>query len=116
VLTIGPPESPLLPARKLRVRAPGITLPGVTLPPLTELAIDVVDERGEPLPGARVRGAGSDGGLVDGETAATGRLLVRHLPPGRYRLFAELEGWGEAREACDVELGKVNRVAIRIGR
>lgn len=116
VLTVGPPESPLLPARKLSVRAPGISLPAVTLPPLAELAIEVVDERGAPIAGARVRGSGSEGGLIDGETADTGRLLVQHLPPGRYRLSAELEGWGQERSACDVELGAANRVVIRIGR
>ena len=82
----------------------------------TRVSGRVVDDRGDPVPNARVRiadGGISGGRIVDATSDRAGRFTIRGLRPGsRYTLIAEYEGqggWIEGRAevrspASDVEI------------
>jgi hypothetical protein len=118
-LLVGKATSPLLPERRpVRFMAPHLTFPDIELPLLGELHVRVVDSYARPLDGVEVRGSGSNGGLVEGRTDFDGRLVARHLPPGRFRLRLEHPAFAREyarRVAVDVEAGRVAEAPVRLG-
>ncbi|MEW6073197.1 MAG: carboxypeptidase-like regulatory domain-containing protein [Planctomycetota bacterium] len=113
-LHYGDPRSPVREAQVLQLRAPGMVLPPATVPELAGVWILVLDLAGAFVEGATVRGTGSAGGLLEGTTGARGLLLVRHLPPGRYRIRVEHPALGSVRDTLDLEAGAVKEVTVRM--
>jgi len=60
----------------------------LALPPLHMATVRVEDEHGAAVPGAQVSSRGSHGGAIEGVTDAYGELACKHLPAGRWRVFA----------------------------
>lgn len=118
-LLVGKPTAPLLPERRpVRFMAPHLTFPDIELPLLGEIHVRVVDSLARPLEGVEVRGSGTMGGLVEGRTDFDGRLVVKHLPAGHFRLRLEHPALGEQyarRIAVDVEAGKIAQAPVRLG-
>ncbi len=95
-LVLGNLSGPLVPRRALDLAR--LTGPlALATPELLTLAVHVLDERGEPVAGARVEGGGESGGWVSGETDAGGTLRARLLPAGTYRLDVRHPLAGRAR-------------------
>lgn len=115
-LLIGRLTSPVLPERRpLRFTAPSMTFPDIQLPPLGGLDLRVVDSLDRPIEGVRVRGSGTKGGLIEETSDADGRISVRHLPPGHYRIRLEHAQLGERRVAVDLEAGEIEEASLRLG-
>jgi hypothetical protein len=114
-LLVGRPTSPLLPERRpLRFMAPRLTYPDIELPLLGEIHVPL--ER--PLEGIDVRGSGTNGGLVEGKTDFDGRLVLKHLPAGHFRLrlsHSNMDGKYARRIAVDVVAGQVAEAPVRYG-
>lgn len=115
-LLFGKASAPLIPERRpVRFAAPSLTFPDTELPPLGTIALRVVDSLERPLEGIVVRGSGTNGGVVEGRTDFDGRLLVKHLPPGHFRLRLSRPGEPESRDvrrAVDVVAGQVTEAPI----
>ncbi|MBM3976584.1 MAG: carboxypeptidase regulatory-like domain-containing protein [Planctomycetes bacterium] len=101
-LLFGAPHSQVAPPRELVFQAPGFSFPRIVIADLHSVTVRVVDSARMPLQGARVHGSGSQGGLFDGTTDALGVFHARHLPAGRVRFRAELEGYGQAFQVLDI--------------
>lgn len=118
-LIVGLRHAPLLARRRpLSFKAPSLTFPPIELPPLGALRVRVIDSRERPLPDVEVRGSGSNGGQIEGVTDHLGELVVRHLPPGRYRLRLVHPGLGEAyerRTALELVTGEIADATVRLG-
>ena len=78
------------------------------------LQVTVVDENKAPLPGVSVQVASTDRGLKRlSVTDAHGLVLVPALPPGSYRVRAELEGFAVVEEeGLTLRVGQTARVVI----
>lgn len=113
-LFIGHPNNPLLEPLSLSFEAPSMFLPPIELPPLGEAEFLASDVEGLPLAGVAVRGSGSQGGVIEGVTEPDGRLLVRWLPAGRYRVRADLDGKASRRAAFDLAGGEHAEVHLRL--
>lgn len=87
-IVFGPPTSPLAPDRELSFRAPSLHFPNTTIPVTGTVVFMVQELDGRPVPDARLRGFGSEGGVVDTVSGYDGWVTVRFLPPGRYRVNA----------------------------
>lgn len=103
-LVIGPATSPLMPARLLAVEPSGVVLPPITLPPLSSFRIVVFNAEGDRVVGAAVRGSGSKGGVVEGETDEHGVFQTQDTPPGRWRIRIEHPEEGSLRHVFVVTL------------
>ncbi len=118
-LLVGKATAPLLPERRpVRFQAPRLTFPDIELPALGEIHVRVVDSLARPLEGVEVRGSGTNGGLVEGRTDFDGRLVVRHLPAGHFRLRLAHPSFApeyERRVAVDVVAGQVAEAPVRLG-
>lgn len=102
-LVVGPVASPIVPERKeLRFRAPSMILPDIELPPLATLELEILDLAHRSLPDVTIRGSGTNGGAFEGTTDAYGRYVARFLPPGRYRIRLEREGYEPRRVAIEI--------------
>jgi len=78
----------------------------------SSLEVRVVGPQGEPLPGAKVEGAGR-GELPAKLTDAAGVVRYEELPPGSYQVVASLEGY--AREYQVVTVGdRPSSVTLRL--
>jgi len=115
-LLFGRAAAPLIQERRpVRFAAPSLTFPDTELPPLGTLAVRVVDSLERPLEGIVVRGSGNNGGVIEGRTDFDGRLVVKHLPPGHFRLRLSRPGEPEARDlrrAVDITAGRVTEAPI----
>lgn len=118
-LLVGKATAPLLPERRpVRFMAPRLTFPDIELPALGEIHVRVVDSLARPLEGVEVRGSGTNGGLVEGRTDFDGRLVVKHLPAGHFRLRLQHPALGEQYErrvAVDVVAGQIAEAPVRLG-
>jgi len=90
------------------------------------VAVEVVDERGRPVPFAAIRFEKEgwydsaheiEGGVdrVDMHVGADGRRTLRHLPAGRLRVYA-LYGSRHGITPCDVEPARTVRVRVQLGK
>lgn len=118
-LLVGKATAPLVPERRpVRFRAPHLTFPDIELPALGEIHVRVVDSLARPLEGVEVLGSGTNGGLVEGRTDFDGRLVVRHLPAGHFRLRLQHPSFAPEymrRVAVDVQAGQVSEAPVRLG-
>ena len=87
-IVFGPPTSPLADSRQLSFRAPAMHFPKTTIPVTGTVVFMVQELDGRPVPDARLRGFGSNGGVVDTTAGYDGWVTVRFLPPGRYSVNA----------------------------
>lgn len=114
-LMVGAHTSPLMPERRpVSFLAPRLTFPDIELPPLGEIHVRVSDALERPVEGVVVRGSGTNGGLVEGRTDALGRLIVRHLPAGTFRLrisHPEYETYSR-RFAVELKVGEVAQAPV----
>jgi len=115
-LTFGSLEAPLIPPSALTFRAPSLTWPAPDLPPLAMLTVTVLDDAGNPVGGARVRGSGTMGGAIDVKTTSNGQAILRHLQPGRYRLHADHDAYGEGFVQRRFEGGEKDQVTLTLTR
>ena len=76
----------------------------------------VMDGSGAPLPGVTVTAINSDTGLSRNDvTSVTGEYHLNLLPPGRYRVDAELAGLGKTRApSVTVLLGNDTRTDLKL--
>jgi len=115
-LLFGKASAPLIPERRpVRFAAPSLTFPDTRLPELGTLELRVVDSLERPLEGIVVRGSGTNGGVIDGRTDYDGRLRVRHLPAGHFRLRLSRPGESESsdvRRAVEIIAGQVTEAPI----
>ncbi len=102
-LYFGAPERPLLSVRELTFRAPSMRVPEAHLPETGNLLLAVHFAGGAPVDGAEVSGFGTPQGVARGRTTPDGKLFLRWLWPGRYRLQAIAPG-GETGHATVVAL------------
>jgi len=102
-LTLGAPEHPLAPPKRISFRVPAMDVGTLRVPVLHPLRVRVEDILGRGVPGARVRGLGNAGGVVDGTTDGAGELIVPLLSAGRYRLRAEHVDFGRGLAIADLE-------------
>jgi hypothetical protein len=75
----------------------------------------VVDDHGEALPGATVLVSG--GGLSRPVVAVTrpdGTFLVSDLPPGRYTVLVQLEGFSSREQFAQIPAGKFADLALTL--
>jgi hypothetical protein len=84
------------------------------LPPLGEIAIQVVDRRGNPVAGAKLEGYGVAGGRVDETTDREGRARARHMPAGEALLTASTADGNQGREKVTLAPGTLAEVTIRL--
>ncbi len=115
-LLIGRLSSPILPERRpLRFSAPSMTLPDLELPLLGRFDLRVIDSLERPVENVRVRGSGTNGGLIDETTDHDGRISARYLPAGHYRIRLEHPQLGSRRVAIELEAGEVEQDSLRLG-
>lgn len=118
-LVVGRPTAPIVRERHpVRFLAPHLTFPDIELPLLGEIHVRIVDSLERPLEGVEVRGSGTNGGIVEGKTDFLGRLVVRHLPAGHFRMRLSHAGFDEQyarRIAVDVEAGAIAEAPVRFG-
>jgi len=118
-ILVGEATAPLMPERRpVRFMAPRLTFPDIDLPQLGQLLVRVVDSLARPLEGVEVRGSGTHGGVIDGRTDYDGRLVVKHLPAGQFRLRLQHPSFAKEyakRIAVEVEAGKVTEAPVRLG-
>lgn len=114
-LLLGSPDNPLRDPAQIVVRAPGLTLPELSVPPLGEIEVTVEDALGTRIAGADVNGFGSAGGLVEGQTDSSGRVRIRFLPPGKYKLFGSLREVGTGWVRVELAAGEHGQARIEIG-
>jgi len=118
-LLVGRPTSPILPERRSLVfRAPQTSQEAIELPRLATLSVRVVDSLERPMEGVRVRGSGTQGGVVDGVTDSDGRLVQKYLPAGHWRLRLEHPTLGkdyERRFAVELIVGQVTEAPVLLG-
>lgn len=115
-LTYGSLEAPLVPPSSLTFRAPSLTVPAPELPLFATLTVTVVDDTGIPVAGARVRGTGSQGSAIDAMTTSNGEAILRNLTPGRYRLRANHDVYGEGFVQRRFEGGENQQVLLPLTR
>lgn len=113
-LIVGHGNNPLIEPLSLSFLSPAMYLPDLELPPLGEAEFIVSDVEGLPLGGVSVRGSGTAGGVVEGLTGPDGKLLVRYLPAGHYRVRADLEGKGTRRTSFDLTAEERAEVHLRL--
>lgn len=113
-LYIGRPEAPLLSPDELAFRAPQMTLPTRTLQAIGSARVIVRDESGATVAGAVVTGFASPAGVVDVKSDEHGVALVRHLPPGRYRLFARNDDGRRGTAVLNVVAGQEAQVDLKL--
>ena len=87
-IIFGPPTSPLVDGQRLSFRAPSLHFPNTVIPATGTVVFMAQELDGRPVPDARLRGFGSNGGVVDATAGYDGWATVRFLPPGRYRVTA----------------------------
>jgi len=118
-LLVGRSTSPLLSERRpLVFRAPSARQTEIALPVLATLSVRVVDSLERPIEGVRVRGSGTQGGVVDGVTDSDGRLMARYLPAGHWRIRLDHPTLGkeyERRFAVELVVGEVTEAPVRLG-
>ncbi|HEV2146574.1 MAG TPA: carboxypeptidase-like regulatory domain-containing protein [Longimicrobiaceae bacterium] len=76
----------------------------------------VTDAVGTPLGGATVsaRSAAAQGAERSAQTGDTGGFQLAGLPPGRYTLRAEREGYAPAEQTAEVAAGERTAVIFRL--
>lgn len=113
---IGSPEAPLAPAIEISFRAPSLRVPERKLPALGGLDLTIVDE-GDGYPraaGARVWGALSVGGAFDVLSDETGRVQLRHLLPGPWRVEASLDSRASGSVELEVAPERVTAAQLKL--
>lgn len=105
VLSLGNADVPYAEPVRLAFDAPSLDVGTLTVPKLHVLVVRVVDQTGRAVAGARVRGLGSAGGVVDASTDARGELRVPLLVAGEYRLRAEHDEAGRVVALESVSVG-----------
>ncbi len=115
LLFLGSRDYPLVrEPQRIAFRAPALTVPRLELPPLSTLELTVVDEAEESLPGVRIEASSPSGGTFEGETDASGRLAVRHLPAGRYRIKLEHEGHASRRVTVELDGHETEKISLQL--
>lgn len=113
-LVLGDPAGAIIPPLAVQVRGSRSELELLTVPELGSVEVQVVDETGEPAPGARVNGTGDHGGSVEAESDSQGRATGEFLPAGMYRLFAAHPTQGRGNRVFELQPGEKARVEIRL--
>jgi len=115
LLFLGTRDFPLV-AEPTRIafRAPTLTVPELELPSLATLELTLVDEVENRLEGVRVAGSSPHGGTLEGITDATGRLVLRHLLAGRWRIQLDHEGHKSRRVTVELATGETERVSLQL--
>lgn len=86
VLTFGHPDRPLIPAEDVVFVGPSQRHPERVLPPIVDLVIRVVDETGNPLPDATIRGFVRPQGAIEETTDEFGFARIRNAVTGDYNV------------------------------
>ncbi|HED64869.1 MAG TPA: carboxypeptidase regulatory-like domain-containing protein [Planctomycetes bacterium] len=117
-LGVGPIQNPILDSpRTLRVQSPGTSVPDIELPPLAALDLTYFDGDDERLlPEVLVTGSGLRGGAFEARTDSYGNIHVSHLPPGRWRVRASVEGYRDRRDQFELEAGKTETTTLGMAR
>jgi hypothetical protein len=113
-LSVGHPENPSLPPRRVEFAGEAQMLEPVVLARASELSVRVLEPDGMPASGVKLRARGSAGGWIEGETDALGHLLARHLPAGRYRVFAERDAQRRANRVIELAAGASAELEIQL--
>ncbi len=117
LLFLGSRDHPLVrDPQRIAFRAPALSVPRLELPLLGALELTVVDEAEERLAGVRIEASSPSGGSFEGETDASGRLAVRHLPAGRYRIKLEHEGYESRRVTVELDTHETEEIALQLFR
>lgn len=101
-LSLGHPDAPIGGSERLAFEAPHLRVPDKVVPVFGSMRFTVLDAERNPVPGARVRGAGTGGGYISVNTDEQGRATARYLPAGRYRITGQAEGIGRTFVARDL--------------
>jgi len=113
-LSVGHPDHPTLPSRLIAFAGAQLVLEPIVLTGLGELRVRVLEPDGRASPGVRLRSQGSAGGSFEGETDAQGIFHARHLPAGRYRVFAELDPHRRANRVIELAAGASLELEIQL--
>lgn len=68
---------------------------------INEIRGRVLDREGNPAVGAPIKVIGSDG-EYDTEADSEGNYSIENLPPGRYRVTVDIEGYGGVEEVVEI--------------
>ena len=112
-ITFGSPDSPLLPSEEILFRSPSLRFPTREIPHDAQLKIQVVDADGRFIPGAKLRGFGTGGGNVEGETDAAGMASFRFLPAGRFRIYAS-DDQRHGKKNIELSKGEIREVTLEL--
>jgi hypothetical protein len=114
-LCFGSSDSPIVPVVSVNVQALEVSdIPPQTMPELGEGEIRIVDRENQPVAGARVFGAGSRGGWIDGFSDASGLLKASFLPEGSFFLDVHALDERKGQGQLEVHAGRIAKANIQI--
>lgn len=114
-LAWGSTDSPIAPVVPLEVVGHEVRdVPPQTMPELSEAEIRVTDRAGQGVGGARVYGAGQNGGWIDGISDATGLVRARFLPPGMFYVNVAAEPGRTGQGQLEVRAGRMGRAVVQV--
>jgi hypothetical protein len=115
-LLLGDPASPVGPAQALELPPGATDLGTLVVPRLGELTLLVLDESGQPVPGAALSGVGAAGGSLATRSGPDGRARVSFLPRGMYRAFALHPELGRGNTVFEFEPEEPALIEVRLRR
>jgi len=89
-------------------------VPPQTMPELGEGEIRVVDRENQAVAGARVYGAGSRGGWIDGLSDSAGVIKARFLPEGTFFLNVSAPANRSGQGQLEVHVGRIGKAQIQV--
>jgi hypothetical protein len=114
-LAWGSTDSPVAPVVPIEVVGYEVRdVPPQTMPELSEAEIRVTDRAGQGVGGARVYGAGQNGGWIDGISDAAGFVRARFLPPGLFYLNVAAEPGRAGQGQLEVRAGRMGRAVVQV--
>lgn len=114
-ISFGSKDGPIAAVVPIEVLASEVReVPPQTMPELGEGEIRVIDRANQPLAGARVFGAGSRGGWIDGLTDSAGVLRARFLPEGTFFLNVSTPANQAGQGPLEVQVGRIGRAQIQV--
>lgn len=112
-VSVGYPSAPLV-TREISFAAPGFTMPDLVTPRLADLLVRVVDERNQPLSGAKVTALGLPSGAREGVTDGQGVARLAHCVEGPASLIVEASEYAAVTQQIHFQPGVVSEHQVRL--
>lgn len=114
-ISFGSADSPIAPLVAVEVVAGEVReVPPQTMPELGEGEMLIVDRANQAVVGARVFGAGTLGGWIEGFSDTSGRVRTRFLPAGTFFLNVSAPDGRAGQGQLEVRVGRIAKATIQI--